>query len=139
MRRRLDLAASLVGRPEVIFLDEPTTGLDLPSRQAMWQVITGLADAGVTIFLTTQYLEEADQLADPGRRARRRPDRRRRHARPPSRSRSAAQRLDLVLASAADYDEVARGSGDRAVRHERAAPDPRRRHRRERPAGAGAA
>ncbi len=63
MRRRLDLAASLVGRPSVIFLDEPTTGLDLPSRQAMWQVITELAGSGVTVFLTTQYLEEADRLA----------------------------------------------------------------------------
>jgi ABC-2 type transport system ATP-binding protein len=64
MRRRLDLAASLVGRPEVIFLDEPSTGLDLPSRQAMWEVVAGLAADGVTIFLTTQYLEEADRLAD---------------------------------------------------------------------------
>jgi ABC-2 type transport system ATP-binding protein len=64
MRRRLDLAAGLVGRPEVVFLDEPTTGLDLPGRQAMWQVISDLAGSGVTIFLTTQYLEEADQLAD---------------------------------------------------------------------------
>jgi ABC-2 type transport system ATP-binding protein len=63
MRRRLDLAASLVGQPAVIFLDEPTTGLDLPSRQQMWQVVTGLAGSGVTIFLTTQYLEEADRLA----------------------------------------------------------------------------
>jgi ABC-2 type transport system ATP-binding protein len=64
MRRRLDLAAGLVGSPSVIFLDEPTTGLDLTSRQAMWQVIAGLVSAGVTVFLTTQYLEEADQLAD---------------------------------------------------------------------------
>jgi len=64
MRRRLDLAAGLVGRPEVVFLDEPTTGLDLPARQAMWQVIGDLAGSGVTIFLTTQYLEEADRLAD---------------------------------------------------------------------------
>ena len=64
MRRRLDLAASLVGRPSVIFLDEPTTGLDPRSRQAMWQIITSLAGSGVTVFLTTQYLEEADQLAD---------------------------------------------------------------------------
>ena len=63
MRRRLDLAASLVGRPSVIFLDEPSTGLDLPSRQTMWQVIEGLAASGVTVFLTTQYLEEADRLA----------------------------------------------------------------------------
>jgi ABC-2 type transport system ATP-binding protein len=64
MRRRLDLAAGLVSRPEVMFLDEPTTGLDLLGRQAIWQVITDLAAAGGTIFLTTQYLEEADQLAD---------------------------------------------------------------------------
>jgi ABC-2 type transport system ATP-binding protein len=64
MRRRLDLAAGLVGRPEVVFLDEPTTGLDLPARQAMWRVIGDLAGSGVTIFLTTQYLEEADRLAD---------------------------------------------------------------------------
>jgi ABC-2 type transport system ATP-binding protein len=63
MRRRLDLAASLVGRPSVIFLDEPTTGLDLSSRQTMWRVIAELAGSGVTVFLTTQYLEEADRLA----------------------------------------------------------------------------
>jgi ABC-2 type transport system ATP-binding protein len=63
LRRRLDLAAGLVSRPEVMFLDEPTTGLDLPGRQAIWHVIRELADAGGTIFLTTQYLEEADQLA----------------------------------------------------------------------------
>ncbi|MDQ3789879.1 MAG: ABC transporter, partial [Actinomycetota bacterium] len=60
----LDLAASLVADPAVIFLDEPTTGLDLRSRQAVWQVVAGLAGSGVTIFLTTQYLEEADRLAD---------------------------------------------------------------------------
>ncbi|MEV4515872.1 ATP-binding cassette domain-containing protein [Dactylosporangium sp. NPDC049525] len=64
MRRRLDLAAGLVGTPSVIFLDEPTTGLDLTSRQAMWQVIAGLVTSGVTVFLTTQYLDEADRLAD---------------------------------------------------------------------------
>jgi len=64
MRRRLDLAAGLVGRPAVIFLDEPTTGLDPRSRQSVWQVVTGLATEGVTVFLTTQYLEEADRLAD---------------------------------------------------------------------------
>jgi ABC-2 type transport system ATP-binding protein len=64
MRRRLDIAASLAGDPEVIFLDEPTTGLDLPGRQALWQILAGLARHGVTIFLTTQYLEEADQMAD---------------------------------------------------------------------------
>ncbi|MGH3735949.1 MAG: ATP-binding cassette domain-containing protein [Micromonosporaceae bacterium] len=64
MRRRLDLAMTLVGSPRVIFLDEPTTGLDPRSRRTMWQIIRDLASAGVTIFLTTQYLEEADQLAD---------------------------------------------------------------------------
>lgn len=64
MRRRLDLAASLVAEPAVVFLDEPTTGLDLPSRQAMWRVVKDLARSGVTVFVTTQYLEEADQLAD---------------------------------------------------------------------------
>jgi len=64
MRRRLDLAATLVARPRVIFLDEPTTGLDLPSRRALWEIITELAAGGVTVFLTTQYLEEADRLAD---------------------------------------------------------------------------
>ena len=119
MRRRLDLAASLMGRPEVIFLDEPTTGLDLPSRQAMWRVITGLAEAGVTIFLTTQYLEEADRLAtrvsvlDGGKivadgtpRA--------------LKEQVGGQRLDLVLASAADYDEISQRLGHRVVRRERA-------------------
>jgi ABC-2 type transport system ATP-binding protein len=63
MRRRLDLAAGLVTSPEVVFLDEPTTGLDPRGRQDVWDVITGLSNAGVTIFLTTQYLEEADRLA----------------------------------------------------------------------------
>jgi ABC-2 type transport system ATP-binding protein len=64
MRRRLDLAAGLVGRPSVVFLDEPTTGLDLRSRQAVWRAVTALAGSGATVFLTTQYLEEADLLAD---------------------------------------------------------------------------
>jgi ABC-2 type transport system ATP-binding protein len=64
MRRRLDLAMSLVARPEVLFLDEPTTGLDPRSRLAVWEVVKGLADDGVTVLLTTQYLEEADRLAD---------------------------------------------------------------------------
>ncbi|REF94092.1 ABC transporter family protein, partial [Asanoa ferruginea] len=64
MRRRLDLAMTLVGEPRVIFLDEPTTGLDPRSRRMMWQTIRGLVAGGVTIFLTTQYLEEADHLAD---------------------------------------------------------------------------
>ena len=64
MRRRLDLAMTLIGDPRLIFLDEPTTGLDPRSRHTMWQIIRDLAAAGVTIFLTTQYLDEADQLAD---------------------------------------------------------------------------
>ena len=64
MRRRLDLALSLVATPPVIFLDEPTTGLDTRSRQTMWDIIQDLARRGTTILLTTQYLEEADQLAD---------------------------------------------------------------------------
>jgi ABC-2 type transport system ATP-binding protein len=64
MRRRLDLAMTLVGDPRVIFLDEPTTGLDPRSRHAMWQIIRDLVAGGVTIFLTTQYLDEADELAD---------------------------------------------------------------------------
>jgi oleandomycin transport system ATP-binding protein len=64
MRRRLDLAASLVGRPKVIYLDEPTTGLDPSKRDDMWNVVRSLTDAGTTVLLTTQYLEEADALAD---------------------------------------------------------------------------
>ena len=64
MRRRLDLAVSLIATPPVIFLDEPTTGLDPRSRLAMWSIIKKLMDGGTTILLTTQYLEEADQLAD---------------------------------------------------------------------------
>ena len=64
LRRRLDLAMTLVGDPRVIFLDEPTAGLDPRSRRTMWQIIRGLVAEGVTILLTTQYLEEADQLAD---------------------------------------------------------------------------
>jgi ABC-2 type transport system ATP-binding protein len=64
MRRRLDLAMGLVGDPRIIFLDEPTTGLDPRSRRAMWQMIRDLVAGGVTILLTTQYLEEADELAD---------------------------------------------------------------------------
>jgi len=64
MRRRLDLAMGLMGEPRVVFLDEPTTGLDPRSRRAMWDVVRGLVRDGVTILLTTQYLEEADQLAD---------------------------------------------------------------------------
>ncbi|MGY3337969.1 ABC-2 type transport system ATP-binding protein [Streptomyces filamentosus] len=64
MKRRLDIAMTLVGGPRIIFLDEPTTGLDPRSRHNMWQIIRGLVADGVTVFLTTQYLEEADELAD---------------------------------------------------------------------------
>ena len=64
MRRRLDLAVSLIATPPIIFLDEPTTGLDPRSRMAMWDIIRSLMKKGTTILLTTQYLEEADQLAD---------------------------------------------------------------------------
>jgi ABC-2 type transport system ATP-binding protein len=114
MRRRLDLAASLVRRPSVIFLDEPTTGLDPRSRLAMWEVITGMVGAGVTVFLTTQYLEEADRLADriavldagqvvaEGTPAE-------------LKQQFAEQRLELHLASGLAYDEVARRLGRRAI------------------------
>ena len=64
MRRRLDIAMSLVARPQVLFLDEPTTGLDPRSRRAVWAAVKALADEGTTVLLTTQYLEEADRLAD---------------------------------------------------------------------------
>ncbi|MNI20473.1 Daunorubicin/doxorubicin resistance ATP-binding protein DrrA [compost metagenome] len=64
MRRRLDIALSLVGRPQIIFLDEPTTGLDPEARIEVWKIVKELAEGGTTVFLTTQYLEEAEQLAD---------------------------------------------------------------------------
>ncbi|GIP23087.1 ABC transporter ATP-binding protein [Paenibacillus sp. J22TS3] len=64
MRRRLDIALSLVGKPQIIFLDEPTTGLDPEARIEVWKIVKELADGGTTIFLTTQYLDEAEQLAD---------------------------------------------------------------------------
>jgi ABC-2 type transport system ATP-binding protein len=64
MRRRLDLAMTLIGAPQVIFLDEPTTGLDPRSRRTMWDIVRSLVDDGTTVFLTTQYLDEADRLAD---------------------------------------------------------------------------
>jgi len=64
MRRKLDLAMSLIGSPSLVFLDEPTTGLDPQGRIAMWEIIKDLSQTGVTVFLTTQYLDEADQLAD---------------------------------------------------------------------------
>lgn len=64
MRRRLDIALSLVGKPQIMFLDEPTTGLDPEARIELWKIVKELADGGTTVFLTTQYLEEAEQLAD---------------------------------------------------------------------------
>ncbi|MCL2501088.1 MAG: ABC transporter ATP-binding protein [Defluviitaleaceae bacterium] len=64
MRRRLDIAMSLMGNPQVLFLDEPTTGLDPQNRLATWEMVKGLANEGTTVFLTTQYLEEAENLAD---------------------------------------------------------------------------
>ncbi len=64
MRRRLDIAMSLIGKPQLIFLDEPTTGLDPEARLETWRLVKELADGGTTVFLTTQYLEEAEQLAD---------------------------------------------------------------------------
>ncbi len=64
MKRRIDIAMSLVGNPKIIFLDEPTTGLDPEARLEVWEIVKELSDAGTTVFLTTQYLEEAEQLAD---------------------------------------------------------------------------
>jgi ABC-2 type transport system ATP-binding protein len=114
LRRRLDLAASLAGRPSVIFLDEPTTGLDLRSRQTMWAVIADLARSGVTVFLTTQYLEEADRLADrvavlDGGRvvADGTPDE--------LKAQVTAQRLDLTLAGRAAFEDAARRLGERVA------------------------
>ncbi|MET0479553.1 MAG: ATP-binding cassette domain-containing protein, partial [Actinomycetota bacterium] len=117
MRRRLDLAAGLVGSPAVLFLDEPTTGLDPRSRQAVWQVVGELASSGVSVFLTTQYLEEADRLADriavlDGGRV---------VAEGTSlqlKEQVAGHRLDLVLADAAAFEEVARRLDDRAARRD---------------------
>lgn len=106
MRRRLDLAAGLVGEPQVIFLDEPTTGLDLRSRQELWQVVRGLSAGGSTVFLTTQYLEEADQLSDRiavldgGRLVAE-------GTAPELKSRVSAHRLDLVATDAAAYERLA--------------------------------
>ncbi|MGD0193273.1 MAG: ATP-binding cassette domain-containing protein [Candidatus Dormibacteria bacterium] len=118
MRRRLDVAASLVGSPSVIFLDEPTTGLDPRGRATTWDIIAGLAESGITIFLTTQYLEEADRLAD--------------HIAVLDRGTIAAagtptelkarftdQRLDLTLGDAASFAFVAARLGSRAVSTDR--------------------
>jgi len=114
MRRRLDLAASLAGHPSVIFLDEPTTGLDPQSRLTTWRAIAGLAASGVTVFLTTQYLEEADRLVGQiavldgglvvavGRAAE-------------LKRRVAAQRLDLTCPTPAAFGQVSQILAGRAV------------------------
>jgi ABC-2 type transport system ATP-binding protein len=114
MRRRLDLAASLIVPPAVMFLDEPTTGLDPRSRTEMWTVITELTRSGVTIFLTTQYLEEADRLADriavvDGGRvvAEGTPEQ--------LKQKVSEHRLDLTLADPTAFDHAARRLGDRAL------------------------
>jgi ABC-2 type transport system ATP-binding protein len=120
MRRRLDLAASLIGRPEVIFLDEPTTGLDPRSRQAMWAMVSELAASGVTVFLTTQYLDEADALAeriavlDGGRIVAE-------GSAAQLKAQVAGQRLDLQLADSAAFDLVIERLGRRAVSPDRGA------------------
>jgi ABC-2 type transport system ATP-binding protein len=119
MRRRLDIAASLVGRPSVIFLDEPSTGLDPQSRLTMWQVVGELAASGVTVFLTTQYLEEAERLAetiavlDGGRLIAE-------GTAAELKQRVAAQRLDVSCSGAAAYAEVSRYFGDRAIHRDEA-------------------
>jgi len=114
LRRRLDLAAGLAGHPSVIFLDEPTTGLDPQSRLTTWRVIAGLAASGVTVFLTTQYLEEADRLAGQiavlngglvvaeGTAAE-------------LKRRVAAQRLDLTCSTAGAYEQVSQLLADLVV------------------------
>jgi ABC-2 type transport system ATP-binding protein len=114
MRRRLDLAAGLVGYPSVIFLDEPTTGLDLRSRMTLWEVVTGLSRSGVTVVLTTQYLEEADHLADRIAVL----DRGRVVAddTPAAlKERFARRRVDLVLIDRAAFDAMTAVLGSRAV------------------------
>ena len=117
MRRRLDLGASLVGRPQVLFLDEPTTGLDPRSRFGLWDVIRELVNDGTTLLLTTQYLEEADRLADhiaviDGGRV---------VADGTSEAlkrQVAGQRLDLVLADPPAFEDAAHLLGGRAVQRD---------------------
>jgi ABC-2 type transport system ATP-binding protein len=118
MRRRLDLAVSLVRRPAVLFLDEPTTGLDVHGRQVIWRAVSDLKSLGVTILLTTQYLEEADLLADDiaiiddGRViAQGTSVELKRTVR--------GQRLDLTLSSSSDFEVVAFRLGNRIVRQDR--------------------
>ncbi|MEV6783239.1 ATP-binding cassette domain-containing protein [Streptomyces sp. NPDC051098] len=114
MRRRLDLAAGLVGRPDVVFLDEPTTGLDPRSRAELWQVVRELSAGGATVFLTTQYLEEADRLedrialVDGGRVVAE-------GTADELKARVAGHRLDLVLADAAAYLRIESHAPGRSV------------------------
>jgi ABC-2 type transport system ATP-binding protein len=113
-RRRLDLAASLVGAPAVVFLDEPTTGLDPRSRQQTWQIVAEVVAQGTTVFLTTQYLEEAERLADTlamldaGRVVAR-------GTAAELKRRYAQQRLDLTLADSATYTALAEQLRDQTV------------------------
>ena len=109
MRRRLDLAASLVAHPSVLFLDEPTTGLDPRSRNDLWEMLRDLVQLGTTIILTTQYLEEADQLADDvvvldhGRTVA--------HGTPAElKTRIGTERIDVKIATAAELDGVLRAT-----------------------------
>ncbi|MFH8990603.1 ATP-binding cassette domain-containing protein [Streptomyces sp. NPDC017940] len=119
MRRRVDLAAGLVGEPEVIFLDEPTSGLDPHSRRALWNAVAELAANGTTVFLTTQYLEEADRLSDrvavlhEGRIVAQ-------GTAAELKSRAAGHRLDLTLATSAVYLRLA-ASAPHATHHDPAA------------------
>ena len=101
MRRRLDLASALIGRPRLLFLDEPTTGLDPRSRLGMWDVIRELVRGGTTLLLTTQYLEEADELADTHRRRRPRPDHRPGTA-DELKSQVGGERIEVVVRDRAD-------------------------------------
>lgn len=118
-RRRLDLAAGLVRRPTVMFLDEPTTGLDVRGRQAVWSAVMELADSGVTILLTTQYLEEADHLAhdiaiiDEGRVVAQGSAAALKRA-------VAGARLELVFANQLAFDEASRRIVDETLRADRA-------------------
>jgi ABC-2 type transport system ATP-binding protein len=109
MRRRLDLAASLVAHPSVLFLDEPTTGLDPRSRNDLWDMLRDLVELGTTIILTTQYLEEADQLADDvvvldhGRTVA--------HGTPDElKTQIGTERIDVTLASASELEAVVRAT-----------------------------
>ena len=114
MRRRLDLAAGLMARPQVMFLDEPTTGLDPRSRQSTWEVVREVVRSGTTVVLTTQYLEEADQLADhvvvidKGRAVA--------EGQPAAlKARLGGRRLDLTLADASTLARLSRSFGPRIV------------------------